>query len=63
MGDKKRRESHMDISLDSVLFFMGIGTGILNGLKIASHCLKVLRDYILLLDDHRKQEKNQSFDP
>ena len=49
----------MDISLDSVLFFMGKGTGILNGLKIASHCLKVLRDNILLLDDHRKQEKNQ----
>ena len=49
----------MDISLDFILFFMGKGTGILNGFRIASHCLKVLRDYILLLDDHRKQEKNQ----
>jgi len=40
MGGKKRRESHMDISLDSVFFFMGIGRGILNVLKICKSLLK-----------------------
>ena len=64
MGDKKKRESHTDISLDTVLFFMVIGKGVLNGLKYAGNCLKVLRDYILLLDDQRRRKKIKgSFGP
>lgn len=55
----------MDISLDSVFFFMGIGRGILNVLKICKSLLKSFKR-LHITSGWPQKEKNKikgSFDP
>lgn len=65
MGEKKKWESHMDISLDSVFFFIGIGRGILDGLKICKSLLESFKRLHITSGWPQKEENKikGSFDP